>query len=91
MTDFQKLRNIEKVEMLFNAAKALAVSFGATEESFVEAESNFKEIKSEFLKRVSGGIVANSAQNGQVDGAEQLFKIEANRLRRKAPTTGNDS
>jgi hypothetical protein len=56
MTDFQTLRKIEKIEMLFNTAKAFAISFGANEESFAEADAKLKELKDDFLKRVSGGI-----------------------------------
>ncbi len=74
MTDFQTLREIEKVEMLFLAAKELAVSLGAKQESFSEAEAKLKEVKDKFLKIVSGGIVANSAQNSQVDDGEYIVQ-----------------
>lgn len=74
MTDFQTLRKIEKVEMLFQATKELAVLLGAKQESFAEAEAKFKEVKDEFLKRVSGGIVTNSAQNSQVDDGEYIVQ-----------------
>ena len=74
MTDFQTLRKIEKFEMLFQAAKELAVSLGAKQESFAEAEAKLKEVKDELLKRVSGGIVTNSAQNGQVDDGEYIVQ-----------------
>lgn len=58
--------------MLFKVAKEFAVSFGANEDSFAEVEAKLKEIKDEFLKRVSGGVVAGSAQNSQVDGGEYI-------------------
>ena len=74
MTDFQTLRKIEKVEMLFQAAKELAVSLGAKQESFAETEAKLKVVKDEFLKRVSGGIVTNSAQNSQVDDGEYIVQ-----------------
>ena len=74
MTDFQTLKKIEKIEMLFFAAKEIAVSLGAKEESFSEAEAKLKEVKDEFLKRVSGGIVVDSAQNRQVEGGEYIAK-----------------
>jgi len=74
MTDFQTLKKIEKIEMLFFAAKEIAVSLGAKEECFLEAEAKLKEVKDEFLKRVSGGIATNSAQNSQVEGGEYVAK-----------------
>lgn len=72
MTDVQILRKIEKIEMLFNAAKQISISLGANEEYFSEAEAKLKEVKVEFLKMVSGGIVTDSAQNNQVDGGEYI-------------------
>lgn len=74
MTDFQILRRIEKIERLFQGAKELAVSFGAKQESFAEPEAKLKEVKDDLLKRVSGGIVTNSAQNSQVDGGEYIVR-----------------
>ena len=74
MTDFQTLKKIEKIEMLFFAAKEIAVSLGAKEECFSEAEAKLKEVKNEFLKIVSGGIVPDSAQNSQVEGGEYVAK-----------------
>jgi hypothetical protein len=73
MTNFQTLRKIEKIEMLFNTAKEFAISLGANEESFVEAEAQLKELKNEFLKRVSGGIVRDSVQNSQIEGGEYII------------------
>lgn len=59
--------------MLFNTAKKFAISLGANGESFAAAEAKLNELKNEFLKRVSGGIVSNSSQNSEIDGAEYII------------------
>lgn len=79
MTDFQTLRKIEEIEMLFNVAKKISVLLGAKEQSFLEAEAKLKELKDEFLKKVSGGIVADSAKNSQVDNGEYVVQNQPDR------------
>lgn len=74
MTDFQILRKIEKIEMLFNTAKEFSISLGAKEGSFSDAEAKLKEVKDEFLERVSAGIVSDPAQNSQVEGGEYVVQ-----------------
>lgn len=60
MTDFQKLMRVERIKKVYDAAKALAISFGALESSFLEADSKLNEIKYELAKKVSGGVSANN-------------------------------
>jgi len=60
MTDFQKLMRVERIKKVYDAAKVLAISFGALESSFLEADSKLNEIKDELAKKVSGGVSANN-------------------------------
>lgn len=74
MTDFQVFRKLQIVEEIFNASKAIAISFGAKEESFLELDANLKKLKDEYAKKVSGGIVSDTAKDNQVDSGEYIAK-----------------
>lgn len=62
MSDFQKLRKIERIIKAYEAAKQVAKELGSKTD-FTETDKSLDEVYLEFKKRVSGGIVSPNIKN----------------------------
>lgn len=51
------LLRVERIQMIYEDAKAIVISFGAKPETFENTDKRLKEIKDMIKKDVSGGIV----------------------------------